>query len=232
MELPTGGAKVAVGLTESGVVDLDGIHPLSIALEDRTQNPPLRIGRDPKLRAFTDARWPLVSNRAYTLICREEGTQVDASALESELATLKKEIVGLNEKITQWEERKRIKDKKRKRKASRTKEKGGSSKTRTPEPEREEVERLLTAAAREKEDEREKLRDEGMRYRRIHREEFAPLSRSKDELRGSSPRGKFSLIARAQEEEEEEEGTRDFFEEKGSEVMEINVGGQYFITLR
>jgi len=231
VELPAGGAKVAVGLTGSGVVDLDGIHPLSIALEDRTQNPPLRIGRDPKLRAFTDARWPLVSNRAYTLICREEGTRVDASALESELATLKKEIVGLNEKITQWEERKRIKDKKRKKKASRTKEKGGSTNTkaRTPEAEREEVERQIHAAAREKEDEREKLRDEGMRYRRIHREEFAPLSRSKDELRGSTPRGNFSVIARGQE---EEEGTRDFFEEKGSEVLEINVGGQYFITLR
>ncbi len=53
------GSKVSLCLDARGTVDLDSLDPKAIALEDRNEDPPLRIGRDPLARHRSDSALPL-----------------------------------------------------------------------------------------------------------------------------------------------------------------------------
>jgi hypothetical protein len=59
---------VAIGLDEEGRVCLDALDPTAVGLEDRSVNPPLRIGRDVTDRYVTDRTYRLKPGGQYYLI--------------------------------------------------------------------------------------------------------------------------------------------------------------------
>src|SRR5690242_19289806 len=59
---------VAVRMGEDGTTCLDTLDPSAVALEDRTQDPPLRIGRDPSDLSRSDSAHPLHPDTLYHLV--------------------------------------------------------------------------------------------------------------------------------------------------------------------